>query len=84
MYTYSLTDEGKKIIEQFVLEHGVADLNLNAYFAAAEVEADNFNVGEDAVPKLRIESNCSIDSLEHELFLERSWYMARPVSEEQE
>lgn len=81
MYTYSLTDEGKTQVQQFVSERGLPDLNINAYFAAAEVEADNFNVGENTVPRLIIDTNCSIDGLEHELYLDRSWYIARPVSE---
>lgn len=83
MYTYALNDEGKAQVEQFVLEHGLPDLNLNAYFAAAEVEADNFNVGEVALPKLTIDSNCSVDGLEHELYLDRSWYIARPLETEE-
>lgn len=84
MYTYALTDEGKNAVQQFVLEHGLPDLNVNAYFAAAEVEADNFNVGENEAPQLSIDANCSKDGLEHHLFLDRNWYVARPISEAQE
>ncbi|MBH0312864.1 hypothetical protein I7E32_21060, partial [Alcaligenes faecalis] len=42
-YTYTLNELGTEAIRQFVLDRGQPDLNLQAYIAAAEVEADNFN-----------------------------------------
>ncbi|MCX5592441.1 hypothetical protein [Alcaligenes endophyticus] len=73
-YTYSLTPLGRAAILQFVQDHGVPELNPEAYFATAEVEADNFNQDSSQRAELLIPENSSKDGLCHRLFLEQHWF----------
>lgn len=79
--TYTLNKLGTEAISQFVLDRGQPDLNLQAYIAAAEVEADNFNQGESQRGQIEINSTCSKDGLTHTLLLEKHWFNAQAVPE---
>lgn len=81
-YTYTLNEIGTEAIRQFVLDRGQPDLNLQAYMATAEVEADNFNTGGSQRGQIEIDSNCSKDGLTHTLLLEKHWFTTQPVPEE--
>ncbi|MGO3132491.1 MAG: hypothetical protein ACTIJQ_11925 [Alcaligenes sp.] len=80
-YTYTLNELGTEAIRQFVLDRGQPDLNLQAYIAAAEVEADNFNTGESQRGQIEIDTHCSKDGLTHTLLLEKHWFTTQPVPE---
>ncbi|HRK84924.1 MAG TPA: hypothetical protein PK461_04370 [Alcaligenes faecalis] len=77
--TYSLTELGREAVRQFVLDRGLPDLNLDAYYAAAEVEADNFNQDGSQRGQIEIAPPCSKDGLIHTLLLEKHWFSAQPV-----
>ncbi|EJC61459.1 hypothetical protein MJ863_13050 [Alcaligenes ammonioxydans] len=80
-YTYTLNELGAEAIRQFVLDRGQPELNLQAYMAAAEVEADNFNEGGSQRGQIEIDSHCSKDGLTHTLLLEKHWFATQPVPE---
>lgn len=77
--TYSLNDLGREAVRQFVEDRGLPDLNLDAYYAAAEVEADNFNSDGSQRGEIEITPNCSKDGLMHTLLLEKHWFSAEPI-----
>lgn len=73
-YTYSLTPLGRAAILQFLEAHGLPELNPEAYFASAEVEADNFNPDSSQRGELLIPEHSSNDGLFHRLLLEQHWF----------
>ncbi len=73
-YTYSLNPLGRAAILQFLQDRGIADLNPDAYFASAEVEADNFNSDSSQRGMLVIPEQLSKDGLHHSLLLEQHWF----------
>lgn len=80
-YIYVLNDEGKAQIKAFLKQHGLPNLNLEAYYAAAEVDGDRFHERHAHLPRLILEPLCSVDQLEHELILEPHYYNKRPFDE---
>lgn len=73
-YTYTLNQLGRTAILQFVQDRGQAELNPEAFYASAEVEADNFNDDSSQHAELEIPETMSKDGLHHRLFLERHWF----------